>query len=54
MNKAQITEPGKSWGMDLFTRNYLIVPGLSVAAILGAWIASWNPRVVEINDLSAD
>lgn len=40
-----------SGGIDRFTRNYLIVLGSIAVIILGAWVASWNPRAGEINDL---
>ncbi len=48
---TQETGPGESGGMDRFTRNYLIFLGLLSAAILGAWLASWDSRVGEINEL---
>ena len=38
-------------GLDRFTRNYLIGLGVVAGIVLLAWIASWNPRVGEINDL---
>jgi hypothetical protein len=42
--------------MDKFTRNYSIVLGVVVVALLAWWInSSWQPQVWEINDvLDAD
>ena len=38
--------------MDKFTRNYSIVLGVVVIALVAWWIASiWQPRVWEINDM---
>lgn len=59
MDTASQTDPAAAGGMDRFTRNYLIALGAVVLLILGTWlastIASWNPRVGEINDvLEAD
>lgn len=44
-------ESSPQGGLDRFTRNYLIVLGSVAGLILIAWIASWNPRVGEINAL---
>ena len=38
-------------GMDRFTRNYLIGLGVIAGIVLLSWVASWDPRVGEINDL---
>jgi hypothetical protein len=38
--------------MDRFTRNYSIVLGLALVALVALWVGSnWNPRVWELNDL---
>jgi hypothetical protein len=38
--------------MDKFTRNYSIVLGVVVIALVAWWISSiWQPRVWEINDM---
>ncbi len=47
------TNAGAAGGMDRFTRNYLIVLGLVLAAVAAYWLAQWNPAVGEINDLLA-
>jgi len=46
----QADEPQEK-GLDRFTRNYLIGLGVVAGIILLAWIASWNPRVGEIDAL---
>lgn len=38
-------------GMDRFTRNYLIGLGVIAGIVLLSWVASWDSRVGEINDL---
>ncbi len=45
------SEPVESRGLDRFTRNYLIFLGLVAAAVLGAWLATRDSRVGDINEI---